>query len=66
MMETNSLIRLLDLLVMAAAAGCAPANHSYGGCDVNCRYCPPPPLPYTHYESCVCHSCAASPDLNKP
>jgi len=48
------------LALLAVIGGCAPAYHGYSGCYVDCRYCAPPPLPYVHYEGCVCHSCAAS------
>jgi len=47
----------------AVTVGCAPAYHCYSGCHVDCKYCPPPPLPYLLYEGCVCHSCAARPYL---
>lgn len=47
-------------VAMTVAAGCAPAYHEYSGCCVDCGYCPPPPLPYTQYDECVCHSCAVS------
>jgi len=50
----------LGVLTLTLAMGCASAYHCYSGCRVNCRYCPPPPLPYTGYPGCVCHSCAAS------
>lgn len=46
------------LWLVAAAAGCASAYHSYSGC-VDCRYCAPPPLPHTLYDGCVCHSSVA-------
>ena len=36
--------------------GCAYDYHQYDDCQVNCRYCPPPPLPFPHYPECVCHS----------
>jgi hypothetical protein len=60
---TKSLYWLLPL-VAVLIAGCAPAYHSYSGCNVNCKYCAPPPLPYTHSVGCVCHSCAASEYLS--
>lgn len=51
---------LFGLMTMiSAGAGCAPAYHCYSGCCVNCKYCTPPPLPYTEYKGCVCHSCVA-------
>ena len=65
MIGSKSLPSLLASLVMVVATGCAPAYHSYSGCRVNCRYCPRAPLPYTHYDDCVCHSCAASRYLSK-
>ena len=52
--------RLLGMLAISLTMGCASAYHDYSECRVNCRYCVPPPLPYTHYDECVCHSCAAS------
>lgn len=60
MTHLKTLAYLVTSLLMTLAAGCAPAYHSYSGCCVDCKYCAPPPLPYTHYEGCVCHSCAAS------
>jgi hypothetical protein len=56
-------VLVLVLGLCLPAAGCAPAYHHYADCCVNCRYCPPPPLPYVHYPGCVCHSCAASQHL---
>ena len=63
---TNSRKRacLLGLAMMTLSLGCSPAYHSYSGCYVDCKYCAPPALPYTHYEGCVCHSCAASKYLS--
>ena len=58
--RTKMLVRLLGPLAMVIASGCAPAYHDYSGCHIDCRYCPPPPLPYACYPDCVCHSCAAS------
>ncbi len=63
MFNAKTLIRCLALLLMALAAGCAPAYHSYSGCHVDCQYCTPPPLPYVHYDGCACHSCAAAKHL---
>jgi hypothetical protein len=57
-------LRPITPLLMAVVAGCAPAYYSYSGCYVDCKYCTPPPLPYVHYEGCVCHSCAASKYLS--
>ena len=62
---TNSM-RRLSALVVLLAGGCAPAYHSYSSCYVNCKYCAPSPLPYTHYNDCVCHSCAASEYMTMP
>ncbi len=59
-------MRWLVPLAMTLAAGCAPAYHSYSDCYVDCQYCAPPPLPYTHYDDCVCHSCAAEKYLSLP
>jgi len=50
-------------LLLLVDSGCAPAYHEYSSCCINCRYCALPPLPYTHYKGCVCHSCAASKHL---
>jgi hypothetical protein len=36
--------------------GCASTYHDYSGSQVDCQYCDPPPLPYTCYDNCVCHS----------
>jgi len=51
------------LVLATLLCGCAPAYHSYSGRYVDCKYCPPPPLPYTQYDECVCHSCAAAPHV---
>ena len=64
MISAKTCIRCLAPLAMGLAVGCASAYHSYSGCYVDCQYCAPPPLPYTHYEGCVCHSCAASKYLS--
>ena len=64
MMKAMSAARWLALVAIVLIGGCAPAYHSYSGCYVDCKYCAPPPLPYTHYEGCVCHSCAASKYLS--
>ncbi len=64
MFNAKASFRSLAALTVILAAGCAPAYHSYSGCYIDCNYCVPPPLPYTHYEDCVCHSCAASPYLS--
>ncbi len=61
MKNAFSLICLSSLLTLTL--GCASAYHSYSGCYVDCNYCPPPPLPYSQYDGCVCHSHAASPYL---
>jgi len=62
--RTKILVRFLGPAAMVIATGCAPAYFDYSGCQINCRYCPPPPLPYTCYPDCVCHSCAASKYLS--
>ena len=46
-------------------SGCASTYHSYSGCDVDCQYCEPPPLPYTSYDNCVCHSSQVSSYLER-
>lgn len=63
-MSRNRLLRLLAPLQITAALGCAPAYHCYSGCYVNCKYCPPPPLPYSSYSDCACHSRPAEPYLH--
>jgi hypothetical protein len=60
MRATLCLIVVCAFGLSIAGSGCAPPYHHYADCHVNCRYCPPPPLPYVHYPGCVCHSCAAS------
>ncbi|HAH47845.1 hypothetical protein [Gimesia sp.] len=45
--------------------GCASTYHSYSGCQVDCQYCDPPPLSYTCYENCVCHSSQVSGYLER-
>ena len=60
MSNRMTLAGLIGLLAIPLVAGCAPAYDDYSGCRVNCRYCAPPPLPYTQFQDCVCHSCAAA------
>lgn len=60
MMNATIAVRWLALVAIVVIGGCAPAYYSYSGCYVDCQYCAPPPLPYVHYDGCVCHSCAAS------
>jgi len=60
MKSSTQKMRLLAAAFLLFLGGCAPAYHSYSGCRVNCRYCPPCPLAYPHYCGCQCHSCAAS------
>ena len=62
-MNAKTLIRVVALIVLASGIGCAPAYHRYSGCNADCQYCAPPPLPYTHYDGCACHACAAEPYL---
>lgn len=63
-MQAIARIMLLCAVMLSiTSSGCAPAYHDYADCHINCRYCPPPPLPYVHYPGCVCHSCAASKHL---
>jgi hypothetical protein len=59
-MNLTTLKRILLLLTVIVTTGCASAYRSYSGCCVNCRYCAPPPLAYTPYDGCACHSAAAS------
>jgi hypothetical protein len=56
----------LALLLTTLVAGCATAYHCYSGCRIDCRYCPPPPLPYSDYAGCACHSRAVSRYLTVP
>lgn len=49
--------------LILSASGCARTCHDGQNYCVDCRYCPPPPLPYTYYNECACHSCAASKHL---
>ena len=63
MRDVRRLGGFMGALLLPLALGCASAYHHYPGCDVNCRYCPASPLPYTTYPDCVCHSCAAQPYL---
>lgn len=56
----------LVLICGTALLGCAPGYRCYRGCHVDCRYCPPPPLPYSLYGECVCHSRPARPYLEEP
>ena len=65
-MRIKSRAFLVPLLVWAMAIGCAPAYHRYSGGHVCCKYCALPPLPYSQYRSCVCHSRAASKYLDTP
>lgn len=56
----KTLVWLLGPIVIAQGMGCASSYNRYSECQVNCQYCEPAPLPYPQYESCVCHSMAAS------
>lgn len=64
MTNAKAFVRLLGPLAIMLASGCAPQYHCYSGCNISCKFCAPPPLPYTHYEGCVCHSCAVSTYLS--
>ncbi len=64
MINAKKMVRQLAPLAMLLAVGCAPAYYDYGDYYINCNYCPAPPLPYTHFEGCVCHACVASPYLS--
>ncbi len=65
MLHRKRLAALAPLL-MTLAAGCAPAYRCYSDCRVPCKYCASPPLPYTQYDGCVCHSCVSAKYLNAP
>jgi hypothetical protein len=56
---TKCLLQVASLTTLLTT-GCGPAYHSYSGCYVNCRYCPPAPLPWSYFEGCPCHGNAAS------
>ncbi len=60
MRSINVRLRLITAACVLLVVGCAPAYHSYSGCRINCRYCPPSPLAYPQYCEGQCHSCAAS------
>lgn len=48
---------LMGALTIVQGLGCAASYHRYSDCcGVNCRYCEPSPLPYSHYPGCACHS----------
>ncbi len=49
--------------LLLCGGGCSSAYHQYSDCYIDCRYCPLPPLPYVHYNDCVCRSCAAAQHL---
>lgn len=53
-------VLLIAMLTVTSSIGCAQAYHAYDSCYVDCKYCVPGPLPYAHYQGCVCHSCAAA------
>ena len=63
MKNSKSQRRLLLAAILLLVIGCAPAYHSYSGCRVNCRYCTPCPLEYSHYCDGQCHSRVASKHL---
>lgn len=65
MKEWSRVVYVLASLVAVSMTGCAAAYHSYSGCRVNCKYCPPPALPYSQYASCACHSCQTSNYLSR-
>ena len=52
-MRFNRHLRLgLCGLLLAATAGCAAAYHDYPCGNISYGYCPPPPLPYTGFDTC--------------
>lgn len=60
-------MRRVATLGAIVLSGCASTYHSYSGCEVDCQYCDPAPLPYTCYDNCVCHSRQVSSYLeNQP
>jgi len=60
MINSKAFFRILAAIVLMCVGGCAPAYHSYSGCHIDCRYCPPHPLPFCNYNGCRCHSLPAS------
>lgn len=54
----------LGLACLVLVSGCAPAYHRYAEGCVECRYCPPSPLPYSHYHVCDCRVHLASTSSN--
>ncbi len=58
MIQKSTFIALCGSLLLSLCAGCT-THQRYYGCHVPCKYCAPPPLPYTEYKGCPCHSCAA-------
>lgn len=64
-LRTMSVFAAPLLLLLLVIGGCSPAYYRYSGCHVDCKYCPPSPLPYVHYDGCACHSCAASKYLKR-
>ena len=63
-MTTKPLLKWTAGVWLLCGLGCAPGYHAFSGCWINCRYCPPPPMPYTSYNCPVCHSSAATQALN--
>ncbi|MFT5522448.1 MAG: hypothetical protein ACI9HK_000392 [Pirellulaceae bacterium] len=53
------LLSALMLVMMSLVLGCAQSYQAYSDCRVDCKYCPPAPLRYSHYQGCECHSCVA-------
>lgn len=64
MNPTTKFAWLFATAATALLLGCAPAYRSYSGCYVDCQYCPSPPLPYRHYDQCVCQPCPAQTYLH--
>lgn len=62
-MKVGRILFCMGLVFLATLAfGCAPAYHRYSRGCVPCKYCAPPPLPYSPY-GCACHSQQAEPYL---
>ncbi|WP_339736087.1 hypothetical protein [uncultured Gimesia sp.] len=60
MKKAKKQMRWIATLAVLLVTGCAPAYRTYSGCNIDCQYCEPPPLPYTYYEGCACHSQSVS------
>ena len=55
----------LGLVIVAIGLGTAGCR-TPAVCPADCRYCPPPPLGYGDYPTCVCHSDAVAHAVMSP